>query len=149
CSVTALHTALPSHLDAAIVTRRGGNFASACRRGMIMGSSMSIAGGAAMESSAQLPLFAFMLLLIALALLWPSWGSRRVLDGWAERDGYRILDADYRNCCRGPYFWTTAKGQDDYRVAVEVEGSVRRGWVRCGSWGLGLFSGRAEVRWDE
>ena len=102
-----------------------------------------------MESSAQLPLFAFMLLLIGLTLIWHSWRSRRVLERWAERNGYRIIDADYRNFFRGPYFWTTAKGQTVYRVNVEVKGGVRRGWVRCGSWGLGLFSDRTEVRWDE
>ena len=101
-----------------------------------------------MESSAQSPMFVFVLLLGVGSLVWHSWRSRRVLERWAERNGCRIIDADYRNFFRGPFFWTTAKGQTVYRVTVEVKGGVRRGWVRCGSWGLGLFSDQAEVRWD-
>ena len=54
----------------------------------------------------------------------------------------------YRNVFRGPYFWTSSKGQTVYRVTVEVRGGVRTGWVRCGGWWLGLLSDQAEVRWD-
>jgi hypothetical protein len=102
-----------------------------------------------MASSAQLPTFVIMLLLVAMTLVWHSRRSRRLLERWAERNGYRIIDADYRNFFRGPFFWTTAKGQTVYRVTVEVKGSVRRGWLRCGSRRLGLISDQAEVRWDE
>jgi hypothetical protein len=28
-------------------------------------------------------------------------------------------------------------------------GGVRSGWVRCGSWWLGLLSDQVEVRWDQ
>src|SRR5262249_35973173 len=54
-----------------------------------------------------------------------------------------------RNFFRGPFFWTSSKGQTVYRVTVEVKGAVRTGWVRCGSWWLGLRSEQVEVRWDE
>ena len=100
-------------------------------------------------SSAQLPMLVVLVLLVAMSLVWHSRRSRTLLERWAERNGYRIIDADYRNFFRGPFFWTTAKGQTVHRVTVEVKGVVQTGWVRCGTWRLGLFSDRAEVRWDE
>jgi hypothetical protein len=102
-----------------------------------------------MSSSAQLLVPVVALLLAAAGLVWHSHRSRTLLERWAERNGYRIIDAGYRNFFRGPFFWTTAKGQTVYRVTVEVQGGVRRGWVRCGGRRLGLFSDWAEVRWDE
>ena len=74
----------------------------------------------------------------------------RLLDRWAERTGYRIIDADYRNVFRGPFFWTTSKGQTVYRVTIQDEnGRTRSGWVRCGGWWFGLWSDHVEARWDE
>jgi hypothetical protein len=102
-----------------------------------------------MASSAQLLMLVVILLLAATGLVWHSRRSRTLLERWAERNGYRIIDADYRNFFRGPFFWTTAKGQTVYRVTMEVKGVVQTGWVRCGTLWLGLFSDRAEVRWDE
>jgi len=102
-----------------------------------------------MASSAQLPMVVVMLLLVATSLVWHSRRSRILLERWAERNGYRIIDADYRNFFRGPFFWTTAKGQTVNRVTVDVKSVVQTGWVRCGTRWLGLFSDRAEVRWDE
>jgi hypothetical protein len=83
-------------------------------------------------------------------LVWHSRRSRTLLERWAERNGYRIIDADYRNFFRGPFFWSTTKGQTVYRVTLQIGvGIVRRGFVRCGSRRLGLLSDRVEVRWDE
>jgi hypothetical protein len=102
-----------------------------------------------MASSAQLLVPAVMLILAAAGIAWHFRRSRSLLDRWAERNGYRVIEADYRKFFRGPFFWTSAKGQTVYRVTVEVKGGVRTGWVRCGSWWLGLLSEQVEVRWDE
>lgn len=102
-----------------------------------------------MDSSAPLLMVVAMLLLVATSIAWHSHRSRSVLERWAERNGYRIIDADYRNFFRGPFFWTSSKGQTVYRVTVQAKGVVRNGWVRCGSWWLGLLSDQVEVRWDE
>ena len=102
-----------------------------------------------MNSGFEWLLVVFVLVAFVAGLIWHSIRSRALLDRWAERNGYRIIDADYRNFFRGPFFWTTAKGQTVYRVTVEVKGGLRRGWVRCGGRRLGLFSDQAEVRWDE
>jgi hypothetical protein len=92
----------------------------------------------------------FMLLLVVTSIALHTHRSRSLLERWAERNGYQIIDADYRNLFRGPFFWTTAKGQTVYRVTVEDEAGIERsGWVRCGSQWLGLLSDRVEVRWDE
>ena len=102
-----------------------------------------------MDSSAGLFLPLLMLSLVVMGLVWHSLRSRTLLERWAARNGYRIIDASYRNFFRGPFFWTTSKGQTVYRVTVEVPGGVRTGWVRCGSWWFGLLSDDAEARWDE
>jgi hypothetical protein len=106
-------------------------------------------GETAMDSSAGLAALVFMLFLAAVSIAWHFRKSRRVLERWAEQNGYRIVDAEYRHFFKGPFFWTSSKGQTVYRVTVEMKGGVRSGWVRCGSWWFGLMSDKAEVRWDE
>jgi len=62
----------------------------------------------------------------------------------------RIVSRVHRLLFRGPYFWTTSKGQTVYRVTVEDKpGGLRTGWVRCGGWWLGLMSNHVEACWDE
>lgn len=76
--------------------------------------------------------------------------SRAVLESWAAENGYELLTGGFRLFRRGPFFWTSSKGQTVHRVVVRTsEGQVMQGWVRCGSiWGV-LFSDKVEVRWDE
>jgi hypothetical protein len=113
-----------------------------------MRAELSVMGVTAMDSSAELLIIVAMPILVAVGLVWHSRRSRSLLERWAERHGYRIIDADYRNFFRGPFFWTSSKGQTIYRVTVDVKGTVRSGWVRCGSRRLGLLSDQVEVRWD-
>ena len=89
---------------------------------------------------------AFAIFMIA----WHFSRSRSLLEHWADENGYRIVESSYRNFVRGPFFWTTSKGQTVYRVTIEDRGGrVRSGWVRCGGWWLGLLSDRVQVRWDD
>jgi len=95
-------------------------------------------------------LFLPVLALIVGAIWWHFSRSASLLERWAEEHGYRILDREYRTLRRGPFFWTTSKGQTVYRVTVEDKaGYARTGWVRCGGWWLGLLSDHVEARWDE
>jgi hypothetical protein len=90
------------------------------------------------------------LILAAGSIAWHFSRSRSLLDRWAEQSGYHILQSEYRHLFRGPFFWTTSKGQTVYRVTVEDKaGHVRSGWVRCGGWWFGLWSDNVEARWDE
>ncbi len=83
------------------------------------------------------------------SLAWHFSRSRSVLEQWAEENGFEILQSEYRNVTRGPFFWTTSRGQTVYYVRVrDPQGMERTGWVRCGGWFLGLMSDKAEVRWE-
>ena len=88
--------------------------------------------------------------LMAVTMTWHFSRSRSVLEQWANRSGYQILHSEYRNFVRGPFFWTTSKGQTVYYVTVRDDtGRVRNGWVRCGGMFLGLMTDEAEVRWED
>ncbi len=83
------------------------------------------------------------------AFVWHISRSRSLLQRWAAENDYTILNSDYRYFSKGPFFWTSSKGQTVYHVTVrDHEGNVRNGWVRCGSWWLGLLSDKTEVRWE-
>jgi hypothetical protein len=75
--------------------------------------------------------------------------SASLLDGWAEREGVRIVSQEKCWFFKGPFFWTTGKGQDVYYVTVEDRsGRTRTAYVRVGGLFLGMFSDNVEVRWE-
>jgi hypothetical protein len=76
--------------------------------------------------------------------------ARTILKRWANSNGYRIVEQQRRHLRRGPFFWTTGKGQVVYRIVAEsLDGQIRHGYVRCGGIFLGVLSDHAEVRWDK
>jgi hypothetical protein len=86
----------------------------------------------------------------AVSMVWHFRRSGSLLQQWADQNGYRLIEQEYRTFLRGPFFMTTSKGQTVYYVTVEdKEGRRRKGWVRCGGWFLGLFSDNVEVLWDD
>jgi hypothetical protein len=96
----------------------------------------------------------FLIVLVVLfvvgGMVWHFSRARNILQRWAEANGYEILSSEIRWFRRGPFFWTTSKGQDVYYVTIRTpDGQIRNGWVRCGGWFLGLLSDKADVRWDE
>ena len=96
-----------------------------------------------------------LLVILALGLAVGSmvWGFRRgevLLDRWAARHGYRIVEREYRWVAKGPFFFRSGKGHSVYRITVsDRDGTTRRGYARCGGWFLGLLSDHVDVRWDE
>src|SRR5262245_40079728 len=97
-------------------------------------------------------LFVILLLVVGVILTLVSHFSRSssLLRSWADQHGLRIIRKEYRTFLRGPFFWTSSKGQTVYRVIVEDKlGNQRSGWVRCGSWWFGLLSSHVEARGDE
>lgn len=75
--------------------------------------------------------------------------SRQILDSWAAENGYNILSSDYRWLCRGPYSWTLLGKQWVYYVVVRAsDDTVRRGYVKCGSFWWGVLVNKSEVEWD-
>jgi hypothetical protein len=94
-----------------------------------------------------IPLF---LVLAGCGIFWHFSRSRSILEKWAEENGYLLLESDYRNIFKGPFFLTSSRQQTVYHVKVRDEaGNVRSGWVRCGGWFMGLWSEKADVRWEE
>jgi hypothetical protein len=84
------------------------------------------------------------------SMIWHSTRSQDILQHWADQNGYRIIEKKYVQFFRGPFFWTSSKGQSVYRVVVEDRtGRRRSGWVRCGSWWLGVWIDQAQVHWDD
>jgi hypothetical protein len=76
--------------------------------------------------------------------------SRSILEEWAAQNGYEMIKSELRYLRKGPFFWTSSRGQVVYYVGVrDGQGRDRYGWVRCGGWWLGLASNKAVVRWDE
>jgi hypothetical protein len=93
---------------------------------------------------------ALVIFAVIFTLVWRYGRSGSLLSEWAAQNGYRIIHEEYRYLRKGPFFWTTSKGQTVYYVVVlDSAGNKRRGWVRCGSWWFGLLSDKVEVRWDE
>lgn len=84
-----------------------------------------------------------------MSIAWSNNRSQQIVESWASRNGYTLLSAEQRHMMRGPFFWTTARGQTVYYITVrDQHGMVRSGWLRCGSWWLGLWSDQADVRWE-
>ena len=85
-----------------------------------------------------------------MSVFWHTSRSRTVLETWADENGFEIIRSEYRHFMKGPFFWSTSKGQTVYYVKVRTSsGHVRTGWVRCGGFFLGLWSDAAEVRWED
>jgi hypothetical protein len=89
---------------------------------------------------------------VALAIFGVVWHYRRaasILENWAYNHRFRILSREYRYFFRGPFTWFSSKNQVVYYVTVENKnGEVRTGWVRCGSYFLGLWSDDVDVQWE-
>ena len=76
--------------------------------------------------------------------------SRRMLEGWAGRNGYELLEARRRWVFRGPFWWRTSDQQMVYRIVVQDQaGQVRRGYARVGGWVFGVLTPKIAVKWDD
>ena len=88
-------------------------------------------------------------LIIAL-VIWTRRRSRVLLEQWAADNGFTILSREHRYLRRGPYLWTTGKGQDVYYIEVQdTGGTTRSGFVRCGGYWSGMLSDKVTVAWDQ
>jgi hypothetical protein len=87
--------------------------------------------------------------LLISAVVWSRRRSEFLLRQWAEQNDLRIIAQEERKFFRGPFLWNSSKGQIVYHVTVEdQDGNLKGGFVRLGSWALGIFSDQVEVRWD-
>lgn len=79
-----------------------------------------------------------------------SWNRpRQIIEHWAEQNGFKVIRARQAFFYKGPFTFSYSKGQPVYRVTIEDQnGLPRSGWLRCGSWMMGVFSDVADMRWD-
>jgi len=107
------------------------------------------------DNELTMPPAAILVIVLAVVFMIASaiWYYRRaqsLLQRWADENGLQIMASQHRILDRGPFFWTTGRGQVVYYVTVvDAAGRTRRGYVRCGSFWGGLLSDKTEVRWDE
>ena len=81
--------------------------------------------------------------------VWTFSRSRDLLNQWACDNGYQIIQSEFRWLRRGPFFWTSSKGQMIYHVVVRTPaGRTRSGWIRCGSFWWGLLQDTVQERWE-
>jgi len=73
---------------------------------------------------------------------------RRVL-AWAKANNYQIIDALSRRWASRPGHVPSSMLQMVFRVKIKDEdGRQREGWLRLGSYFLGLVSKEQDVFWD-
>lgn len=90
-----------------------------------------------------------MSLIMIATLRWERWRSEQLIDRWAREHNYQLIERTYLWFSRGPFFWRSSKGQTVYYVTLlDDQGNMRRAWVRCGGWFLGLWSDKIAVEWD-
>ena len=99
----------------------------------------------------------FLLILgpLAVALLvaqfvWRSRRKKTILENWAASQGFQLIECEERWLSRGPFFFTTARGQAVFRIVVQYpDGATATGWAKLGTWAFGLLSDAVNVSWDE
>jgi hypothetical protein len=100
----------------------------------------------------SIPLLLFPALAMGLGvvvLIWTRRRAARMLAGWADAGGYRLLRSEPRYLRAGPYLWRRSRSQLVYYVTVADRGGLTRsGYVRLGHWFAGLLSDQVEVTWD-
>jgi hypothetical protein len=91
----------------------------------------------------------FGVLINVFGVRWQYKYAHRLLNGWARRKNYEVVEREYRWLRLGPYWW--AAGCPVFRVVVISDtGQERSGWVRCGTYpGSVMFSDQVRVTWDD
>jgi hypothetical protein len=79
---------------------------------------------------------------------WQHARAEEIVQKWAQKRGVEIVSAQKRYLRTGP-FLLYARGQFVFRVVVRGQGGAERsGWLRVGSWLVGIFSDKTEIVWD-
>jgi hypothetical protein len=96
------------------------------------------------------PVVLLMAGLAVAAILWHRRRAAAMLRRGLAAKGYTLVERNYRWFARGPFFWTTSKGQAVFRfTAADPDGNRRTGWARCGGFFFGLMADRVDLRWDD
>jgi hypothetical protein len=98
------------------------------------------------------PLVAIIIGISLLIVAYTLWGVRRlnrIIQTWAEDNGYRLAYKQLRLIRQGPYFWNSRHGQAVLRIIVADEwGNERSGWIRVTGAGI-LRPPIVDTKWDD
>jgi len=74
--------------------------------------------------------------------------SRENIQEWAKEKGYEILKLEFRAFRKGPFLWRSTENQTVHYVQIEDNGQVREGFIRQGSFILGVNKKKNfQIRW--
>ncbi len=94
-------------------------------------------------------LFMVVIVVTIFCLHWQFRKSERLIRQWAATRHYQLLGMNHQWFWYGPFWWRTAKGQMVYHVTLrDSAGQIRKAWIRCGSFLLGLLSDDIAVEWE-
>ena len=86
---------------------------------------------------------------ILILLVWSGPRSAKMVHKWASRNGLRIMKMKRRFLRVGPFSIFYAVSSPIYHVVVQtIEGEVRSGWIKCGSYSLGILADDVVVSWN-
>jgi hypothetical protein len=97
--------------------------------------------------------FGTILVLVMLGCVLALWGwhfsrSRKMVEQWARDNGLELIEARRQVLFYGPFYWQVGHRSVFLVTVRDGSGQVRHGYVRVGSWFLGLFSDQVNVEWD-
>jgi|GEM_PF-6436131 len=99
---------------------------------------------------------AFIFVICATVLLWAfreySKRVKAILQKWAEKNGFQILQCKRKFFVTGPFnWWKTSRNQYIYFLRIrERDGQERSAWTRIGDYTTGiLYSEQMEVKWND
>ena len=92
-------------------------------------------------------------LLIGLSVgltFWKFSHERSLVEQWAKKNEYSIVNREKRSVVTGPFMWSSSRNQTIYYVTIaDKTGLQRNAWVRCGGYYLGPLSDQIDVRWTD
>jgi hypothetical protein len=88
--------------------------------------------------------------LVVASIAWRVSRSRSILHEWAADHGFQADLLRIPLVRARTFLLDDEQVPDGLRVTIEDgRGSIRKGWVRCGTWLAGLWSRQVDVRWDD
>lgn len=100
--------------------------------------------------------FAFIFIICASVLLWASREfskkAKAILQKWADKNGFQILQCKRKFFVTGPFaWWKTSRNQYVYFLRIrERDGQERSAWTRIGDYATGILYGeQIEVKWND
>jgi hypothetical protein len=94
-----------------------------------------------------------LVLLIVIGMTVHNWHhdrAREIIDAWAGKEGYTLVSKRHRVRFISPFWFRTFRGQEVYYVVVRApNGDEGEAFVRCGGFGVGMFSDEITVHWTK